>query len=655
MNLADAIKANDPEETRKALAKVKDINRDLPHDLRPIFVAARDGRAKVIPVLLEAGANPHFEKLPAGAALAQAADHGRVDALRALLKHLRNWPAKELSAAAERAATWGDLECLALLHEAEADLQAAVQAAVAGGLGSVVRWCLERGVDPNIERPDPMNDSTQSLLHVAARHASPAAAALLIKAGADVNARDGADRTPLMVAAENEPQAAMDRAMLRARLQEAAERGQNVRQIPAPDSTDFTVVDALLDANADPTLKDKNGSDALRIFMSAYGGMLNAKLTQDDDEFYRLQHRLIQQLHQRLKSGAAPAGGNASEALLEAARRGDAIAMAAEIARGGDVRARTVGGASVLALAVSSGNADAVRAAIAGGADVEDDRRLHPLMSAAGCGHLEIVRALVEAGADVNRLEPDSMYPRNALWSAKVNHKLDVVKYLKSVGARYPLPPGWKPPQPGVAHWENFEDLLVRADATTVAAAIAKLIKGKVKQDAYGQEVDWSEPSYVVLRAKGLDWTNVSRVPNNLWRYREGNAYDAFASKLAEACNASVVWVGYSDAAGAGEIVRYEPDGTQQKADGWDDPDLLEEAIGAMEEAGEDIPDHMRHRLKELQSDDPPQTEGIEQLARRERFFCAGFGLYAEKGKPCLIEFVDYPRETFDSVIFITA
>ena len=70
------------------------------------------------------------------------------------------------------------------------------------------------------------------------------------------------------------------------------------------------------------------------------------------------------------------------------------------------VTGRAADGADALLQAVRGGDLEAVRSALAAGADVElpdsADRRT-PLMIAAGMGRADIVEALLQAGADVNR------------------------------------------------------------------------------------------------------------------------------------------------------------------------------------------------------------------------------------------------------------
>jgi hypothetical protein len=75
----------------------------------------------------------------------------------------------------------------------------------------------------------------------------------------------------------------------------------------------------------------------------------------------------------------------------------------------------------------------------------------------------------------------------------------------------------------------------------------------------------------------------------------------------------------------------------------------------AMEEAGKTIPKAMRDRLKRVKNAAASGRGGIEGPARREGFYCGGFGFSARKGDPLVIEFMDYPQEMFQAVAFVSA
>ena len=117
--------------------------------------------------------------------------------------------------------------------------------------------------------------------------------------------------------------------------------------------------------------------------------------------------------------------------LLAAAAAGDAAAIRAALAGGADPDARDAAGSPALMLATVARAPDAVRALIDAEADVDeqDAERFNPLLYAGAEGLLEILTLVNEAGADpalTNR------YGGVALIPASERGHVDVVHYLLS-------------------------------------------------------------------------------------------------------------------------------------------------------------------------------------------------------------------------------
>ncbi len=96
-----------------------------------------------------------------------------------------------------------------------------------------------------------------------------------------------------------------------------------------------------------------------------------------------------------------PAAEQAKD-LLGAAKRGDAAAVTALLAKGVDVNARTTYGATALAFASDKGQVEVVKVLLRHNANVNTRDSFYnatPLTWALDRGHAEIVRALLEAGA----------------------------------------------------------------------------------------------------------------------------------------------------------------------------------------------------------------------------------------------------------------
>ena len=137
----------------------------------------------------------------------------------------------------------------------------------------------------------------------------------------------------------------------------------------------------------------------------------------------------------RGRATAATAGP--AEDLINAAGRGDAAAVQALLAKGADVNAMRSGSndATPLIMASLNGHLDVVQALIAKGADVNAKRNSNgatALMLASQFGHLDVVQALLANGADVNAKDSTGW---TALMAASQDGHLDVLQALLVKGA----------------------------------------------------------------------------------------------------------------------------------------------------------------------------------------------------------------------------
>jgi len=126
----------------------------------------------------------------------------------------------------------------------------------------------------------------------------------------------------------------------------------------------------------------------------------------------------------------------AAEDLISAATRGDAAAVQALIASGADVNAKTKVGVTALMQAAESGHLDVVQALISKGADVnaKTEGGVTALMQASREGYLDIVLTLLANGAAINLRTTIGGY--TAVYFAFIHDHEDIYQTLTSKGAR---------------------------------------------------------------------------------------------------------------------------------------------------------------------------------------------------------------------------
>ncbi|MGO8819175.1 MAG: TonB family protein [Terriglobia bacterium] len=289
--------------------------------------AAERGMPDMVQLLLRADANPRTKDKSARTALMFAATSGNSSVV-ALLLHFGMVKARSRrgSTALMAAAAAGNPDVVQMLLHAGARVNdhdamrvAALFAGSTGDLDSiwdgelvgrphpevpdevvhrdaVVRLLLEAGADPNARNKDGESalfsledDAVRELiahkidLNVRNNNGETALietvsvdiAKLLVAAGADVNAQDSKGRTALLQAANNNNSAKI-RAVTAAKHVQIDRRGRDGRtalMIAAGDASP-ECVRALLEGQADPTLRDKQGRTALQI---AEAGLSSAR------------------------------------------------------------------------------------------------------------------------------------------------------------------------------------------------------------------------------------------------------------------------------------------------------------------------------------------------------------------------------------------
>ena len=287
------------------------------------------------------------------------------------------------------------------------------------GDGAIVRIgvpaVLDAGADVHARDAQgraPLHDAVQAAGRArASREDAIHLVQLLLRAGADANARTHLGESPLHIAASGSQRNAMVigdviPALLEAGAEVDARTNDGQTPLHAAVQADRpAAVVALLDAGADPTLRDDAGNLADPTSCEHWGKAVFFA-TADADDIARC-----------LEAGADPnptasADDQNGPWLLHLASTyaRDPAVIAALVAGGADVRARDRFGNTPLHAAAENATPAAVRALVQAGADIDAPQGEAggysrggptPLHSAASNPNPEVAATLLEAGADV--------------------------------------------------------------------------------------------------------------------------------------------------------------------------------------------------------------------------------------------------------------
>jgi len=189
------------DETLQAIeCRVLSVNFRNKNGDTPLMLAAKNGEAKAVQVLLALGADPDLKKRDGNTALMLAAIYGHTDIVLALITI--NAKDKDGQTALMLAAKYGHKDTALALIERGADInakdevgQTALMLAAENGKAEVVQALLASGADV-----DAKDNHGHTALMLVARYGQKDTALALIEKGADVNAKDKDGQTALMLA-----------------------------------------------------------------------------------------------------------------------------------------------------------------------------------------------------------------------------------------------------------------------------------------------------------------------------------------------------------------------------------------------------------------------------------------------------------------------
>ncbi|UYV60376.1 ANKRD50 [Cordylochernes scorpioides] len=450
--------------------------------------AARQGHARVVERLLQAGADPDPADGEGWTPLRSAAWAGHAEVVDVLLRHGASVDrADHEGRTALRAASWGGHEDIVnrLLDEKAAvdaedrEGRTALIAAAYMGHRDIVSLLLERGASPDhadrdgrtalsVAAPcaghapvvallldrgasvDPKDVDGATPLLVAALEGRAEACELLLEAGADVDHCDKAGRTPLLAAASmGRPEVVSKLLFWGAAIDSIDGEGRTVLCIAAAQGNAETVR-LLLDRGLDETHRDNAGWTALHY--GAYEGheeacsaLLEAaaRASEVDNDGRTALHLAAQEGHMAVVEllvehdpgvlDIRAHDGRTAVRLAALEGHGDTVSVLAD--RGANLDAADLDGRTALYLLAMEDRHEMASRLLGRGADVEarDTEGRTALHAASWQGHASMALLLLRNGAMVDATDRDQ---RTALQAAAWQGRAAVVRMLLEHGAR---------------------------------------------------------------------------------------------------------------------------------------------------------------------------------------------------------------------------
>lgn len=275
-----------------------------------------------------------------------------------------------------------------------------------------IQKAIQSGADVNARD----NDYWSPLMRAAKKSSNPEVIAALVKAGADIHAKDGMfGASPLMHAAMDNPRPEIITALLNAGADINGRDNFNATPLiwAARVSRNPQIIDTLLAAGALPKAKDNDDT------LAVHYAQANPKLA-NTETFKKLQE---------LSKIDDPYADMSDRQFLALCKTGNLEAIQKAIQAGANVNARDLKGDTPLIMAATyASDPKIIEVLIKAGADINarGSYGTTPLQAAAlDNGQLEITQALLKAGADINTRNNYGHKPLlNAVHSSRSNLKI---------------------------------------------------------------------------------------------------------------------------------------------------------------------------------------------------------------------------------------
>ncbi|KAH7164964.1 ankyrin repeat-containing domain protein [Fusarium sp. MPI-SDFR-AT-0072] len=435
----------------KASADTNDFGGSGPYT--PLIAASESGHARVVQILLGAGADPDISDNCSNALFA-ASKAGHDDVVLWLLAAGADVDQlASRTSALQVAAEGGHDQCVRWLIAAGADLDqqaegtALYRAARKGYLG-IIQQLLVAGADVDSQE-EHGEKREEAPLHAAAASGRLEVVECLLNAGADVNACGGTKETPIAAAAASGCAPVVK--LLLDKLEASGKKRFGAALAYAVQKREAEIVDMLLAAGASPdgdpedTMDFHSMKSPLIIAVQAGNEDLVARLIKagaNVDQYFSQYGRSLTPLYaasmkgrlaimrQLLDAGATVDGkaGYLGTPLLAAVSEGHVEVMTLLLDAGADLQARSaVNKYPALVVALDKGHPEVVENLINAGANVNDSAEYYgsALQAAAFKGYRDVAEKLLDVGAD-----PAMEGGRYglAIFAAAAKQRVDVVK-----------------------------------------------------------------------------------------------------------------------------------------------------------------------------------------------------------------------------------
>ncbi|XP_028131929.1 uncharacterized protein LOC114327487 [Diabrotica virgifera virgifera] len=395
----------------------------------PIFLATQSEKWSIVKLLLDKGANIDAQDKEGHTLLHFAAQKDNLDMFQFLLdrgasievQDGRDWTPILYAA---QSGKWGVVKLL-ISNGAKFNNEITYQGtplhfAAQGGNLDIAQFLLDEGAV--IESQD---KDDKKPLDLAVEAGRLNVAKLLLDRGASVNAKDKNDRTPLDLATKGD----MIKLLKRAQMDQGL--SINAREGTFDKVEDLIAQGANLEAkdNNDNTPLHNacnNGHFNVAKYLIEKGASLKAKNKDGKIPLELAEQKGYTDIVEILKQTQL----NLDRELLIAVEKEDLGKVKDNIRRGANVNAQSrLGWASVF-WAIQKNNSNIVKLLVNNGADInaKDNESWMPLHWAVQLGSLDVVKYLVERGANINALTADGRAP---LELAVQKNCVDIIEFLK--------------------------------------------------------------------------------------------------------------------------------------------------------------------------------------------------------------------------------